>query len=298
MKSTLFLNSLTCVDHAFINDKGQVIGGSYHPNFEVTGQVEEVENVVVDFSKVKKELKAFVDDKENGFDHKLWIISGYSNVTSIQETGGYIRIETPALKLEMPRNAVKVFESSYNDSFIDTLEGEFNTYLTKLLSEAHPELGIEVKTTMTTDTFSTTDSPQMFRYSHGLKNSSSWGCQNHSHGHLSFIEFPRKARSDAGKSQSALYAAVAAMSNSLFINKENITADTPEALTIEYTTPRGRFWAEYNKSLTKMEVLDTETTIEFIAEWFVNKHRQILEDAGVVRVFISEGLSKGAVVDL
>lgn len=88
------------------------------------------------------------------------------------------------------------------------------------------------------------------------------------------------------------------MSNSLFINKENIIAETPENLTIEYVTPRGRFWAEYNKSLTKIEVLETETTIEFIAEWFVNKNRQILEDAGVSRVFVSEGLSKGAVVDV
>ena len=296
MQSTLFLNNLSCVDHAYINDLGYIVGGSYHPNIEVTGEVEAVENVVVDFSKVKKELKALIDDNENGFDHKLWVMPGFSMTPLLVDAGETIRIETPHVELDMPRNAVKIFDFRCNGDFMETLHAEFNAYLTAGLSALHPDLNITVRSTMTTNAF-TQERHQavMFRYFHGLKNSSSWGCQNHSHGHLSFIEYEFAAGRGIGK---AICELVEDLDNTLFIFKDNVTEEDDDVIAIEYTTKRGWFYAKYKKARMKIVVLDTETTIEHIADWFVNMNREVLAENGVTRVMVSEGLAKGAVVVL
>lgn len=293
MQSTLFLNAITCVDHSVINTSGQVIGGSYHPNFEVSGKVEEVENVVIDFSSVKKEIKSAIDHKEIGYDHKLWIIDGYSNC-SWSITNDTILIDTPACTLTMPLNAVRIFRTKYDGCFQECVEKEFDTFLTREIGDLHPGLNICVKTIITIDVHCNSKDYFLFRYSHGLKNSSSWGCQNHSHGHLSFIELQAKDRVNNGK----IFSLINKFDRAVFIFRDNIVAEDDATLSINYTTERGNFRATYQKAANKLIVLDTETTIEHIAEWFVDVNREALADNGVTRVFVSEGLSKGAVVDL
>lgn len=295
--STLFLNYITCVDHAFIDYRGRVIGGSYHPIFEVTGKVEEKESVLIDFSKVKKQLKEFIDHKETGFDHKLWFIPEYSEGSVIRIDENRVEIITPAVHLKMPANAVKVFNTKFDGSFIDTVEQEFDEYLTQHLKTAHADLDVSVKTKIIAQPFAQGSDYTMFRYIHGLKNSSSWGCQNHSHGHLSFAEFEWKPLKELPNKMAALDA-VRVLDNTLFIFRENIVAENDDYIQIEYTTCRGTFWAQYNKGLMKCQILETETTIEHIVNWFVEKNRTLLEMTGVHRVYISEGLAKGAMVEL
>lgn len=297
MKSTLFLHAITCVDHAYIDASGCVVGGSYHPNFEVSGEVESQENVVVDFSRVKKEIKALIDDKQRGYDHKLWIVPGLSVASYvINDAKETIRIITPTTELIMPLNAVKIFDHAFIHSLEHTFEVELNAYLTGELGDLHADLNIEVKTQNTMMCFSHSASPFMFRYSHGLKNSSSWGCQNHSHGHLSWFEF--KFSNDVSINWADLDSICCSIDNVLFIFADNIVADIDNKLSIEYTTPRGKFCATYDRRAYKIHILKTETTIEHIAEWFKNQYGALLASSGVTRVYISEGLSKGAVVDL
>ena len=299
MQSTLFLHYITCVDHAYIDARGNVTGGSYHPNFEVTGEVESQENVVVDFSRVKKEIKGAIDDKELGFDHKLWIIPGLSKASyAINDTEQTILIQTPTTTLRMPRNAVKLFEHEFVQSLDRTFETEANAYLTDVLSKLHPDLNITVKTQNTSTCFSHSATPFMFRYAHGLKNSSSWGCQNHSHGHLSWFEFEFDKDRQQSINWDELDRICAEIDNTLFLFDDNITHDDKNFVTIAYTTPRGDFEATYKREAYKIQVFQTETTIEHIAEWFKNRYGPVLAESGVNRIFISEGLAKGAVVSL
>ena len=74
------MQQVTTIDYAYINTEGQLLGGSYNADFEVTGDIEFNEQVVIDFGKVKKAIKQIIDGKFHGFDHKLWIIDGYSNI--------------------------------------------------------------------------------------------------------------------------------------------------------------------------------------------------------------------------
>ena len=84
MRSTMFLSDVTVLDHAYIDDSGFIVGGSFHPCFNVSGEIDGTEQVVVDFSAIKKQIKALIDSKETGYDHKLWIIEGFSNISDIQ----------------------------------------------------------------------------------------------------------------------------------------------------------------------------------------------------------------------
>src|SRR5574343_1490291 len=111
MKSSIFLSDLTVVDHAYINSQGQVIGGSFNPGFIVSGEVDPVEKVVVDFSTIKKDVKYSIDKHiddyhHNGFDHKIWFIEGYSG-GEYRQFEDKIEFKTPAFKARVPLDAVR-----------------------------------------------------------------------------------------------------------------------------------------------------------------------------------------------
>lgn len=302
-RSTMFLNYLTCVDHAYINDNGQVVGGSYHPNFLVGGEVDETEQVVVDFSNVKKQIKGAIDDNETGFDHKLWIIPSYSKC-EWDVVNDQIKIRTPACELEMPRNAVKIFDHNFIGSLQETAQVAIQNHVWKALNEQHPKSNITVECNLTTQMF--VRNPNMmfkFTYVHGLKNSSSWGCQNHSHGHLSWLEIEHDAFfsptcSDCKKTIEDVFNAVQDLYGAILIFKDNVVTNDDEKVQIQYATERGVWKATYYKAYNKIRILDRETTIENITDWFVEQNMGTLLRGHVKRVYISEGLSKGAVKEL
>lgn len=282
--STIFLNNLTCIDHAFIDTFGRVGGDSFHPNFLVTGSIDPIEQVVIDFSSIKKQIKAIIDDKENGFDHKLWI---YDKVSECEysQCDGYITVESPVLVLEMPTNAVKIIEGDAETAIAQQVERELN--------KLHPHNNIKVQCELTHANFSRNpDSSYTFTYVHGLKNSTSWGCQNHSHGHRSWIDFG--ADVNEKDKRDYLGALVYRLNDAVFIYKDNIVFQDDHRIVINYDTPRGRWHAEYDKLMNNVIVLDTETTVENILNWFVDNNKDMLDRCGVKRLDISEGLSKGA----
>lgn len=49
-KSSIFLRNISVVDCAIVYPDGTIHGHSFHPNFIVTGDVDEQEQVVIDFS--------------------------------------------------------------------------------------------------------------------------------------------------------------------------------------------------------------------------------------------------------
>lgn len=296
----MFLNNLTCIDHAYIDNAGRVIGGSYHPNFYVSGSVDESEQVVIDFSKVKKQIKECIDSKEDGFDHKLWIIPGYS-LCEIDVLGDTTRVSTPACVLEMPSDALKTFKNNYVGTFQETVQRSIQTHVWSHLNKLYPDIEVSVECQLTTNAFMKDPGKSFtFRYVHGLKNSSSWGCQNHSHGHLSWIEvehdmFYDPMCSDCRRAMQAVYDISRELDGAILIFEENIFEQTNDYIAIQYTTERGMWRAKYYKSRNKIIVMDQETTIENIVDWAVNKNFGALAMGHIKRLYISEGLSKGAV---
>lgn len=301
----MFLRNVTAIDYAYITPYGRVVGDSKHLDVIIRGGVDPVENVVVDFSSIKKEIKNIIDAKEDGFDHKLWIVDGYSDCEveeSTEDKTSFIKSEN--FLTVMPSNAIK--EISLNTNFFGNPFTEFSwsasikraikEQLTRKLTEKYPGVGISVGVDLNSTAF-THNTPFFFNYIHGLKNSTSWGCQNHSHGHRSWVEFEFFDEFIPPDRIQKLENAVSRMNNAIFIWEENITSLTGKKIQISYNTPRGYWGATYSKERNNIIIMQKETTIENIVEWFVEENSEILEEAEVERVYISEGLQKGAFKD-
>lgn len=313
--SSIVLNNVTVIDHAYIDDNGFVVGGSFHGSFHVTGKIDGKEKVVVDFSTIKKSIKNLIDDDEKGFDHKLWIIEGYSNICSINiknidvddtNKQTYV-IETPQVKITLPTNAVKIVTKlpvtvpEYGPEYIGYAISDF---LTVELQKSYPTVQLNINTILTNDIGVTQlpgcilHAPRYFRYVHGLKDSTSWGCQNIAHGHLSFIvaytNIEKTSHETPSKVIQLLNKIVDVLDLIVFVNKENFNKET-----ISYTTEqRGYFEMTFQNKYIRHVVLDTETTIEFITEFVKETWGDELQQIGVTKIIVSEGLTKGCIIDI
>lgn len=297
--ASIFLSQLTILDHAYIDDRGIVVGGSFNPDFIVSGDVDPVEQVVVDFSTVKKDLKGFIDDKEDGFDHKLWFIYGVSKgITTeyVDESGPRIIISTPSTTLDIPRNAVKMFMAK--DYSEETIGEVLSQELTTKMRHLYPTVRVNCLNTTIAHTPTIPNGTgeslpvALFTYSHGLKDSTSWGCNNIAHGHLSYVTIaPVSEKSIRLQEKIAL-----ALDGVVFVNKDNVVYHDEETIALEYTTSRGRFYARYDYAANHIKVLDTETTIEHLVDFVKEQYSDELVEVGAKMLFVSEGLSKGAMV--
>lgn len=295
-KATMFLSQLTCIDHALINESGLLIGGSFLPSFLIHGEIDECEKVVVDFSTIKKDVKAAIDSAQDGFDHKLWLIGGFSQIDQVPDfLKNRITLKSEAVELDVPLDAIKlVTASGYG---VAAIGKALENYLTAQLNKKYP--GIEV--VCTNSTFAQTVSGEkpttgFFRYVHGLKDSTSWGCQNIAHGHLSFLQLHKPKISTADE-LSLMSNIAEELDNTIFIRRDNVVQDGKDWVSIAYDCQRGHFEAKFNKHLHKTEIIETETTVEFLAEYVKENWFESLEGTAE-GLFVSEGLTKGAFVDL
>lgn len=303
--STIFNRNISVIDHAYINHLGQVVGGSYHLNVDIGGSIENNEQVVVDFSRIKKDIKEIVDSKEDGFDHKLWLITGYSRANVIFPAfSNNAFVHSNACWMQVPKNAIKQFDGTTDVR--ESAELAIQKQLQIELSKKYPNSNLFVKVSLTTEAFTInkkSDNFSFFTYSHGLKNSSSWGCQNVGHGHLSFIEWFHDSNysnecSDCMNAVKELKSKIAELDGAVFVFSENIESETEKEIKIKYTTERGEWIALYKKEENNIVVLPIETTVENITNWFVTKYDKILAQAHIKQIRISEGLAKGALVNL
>lgn len=334
-RSTMFLSEMTIVDHAYIAATGTVIGGSWNPSFLVSGKIDPVEKVVVDFSTIKKQVKSYIDDDDSGFDHKLWVIDGFSGVTKYivnDKEASFddlmdldficpntpVTIETPVGMLTGPKNAFKFIKAEPGQEYNTETAGLWMAeYLNEIFACKNPaidcalaannvdqDIKVVCSNTINAHTYLPDEIAPVcyFTYNHGLKDSTSWGCQNLGHGHLSFIQItvdPEKAdKYDVGPTT---YRIAQALNNTTFINRENVVEDNDSFVSIAYTTPsRGSFAASYSRddADNKIVILDTETTIEFLVDYIRERFAEDLEAISATGIYVSEGLSKGAYIDL
>lgn len=343
-RSTMFLSEMTIVDHAYIAATGTIIGGSWNPSFLVAGKIDPVEKVVVDFSTIKKQVKKYIDDDNVGFDHKLWVIDGFSGVTKYEVDGvgevsfdalldgagneefshtATVTITTNVGHITGPKNAFKFIKADEGQVYdTETAELWMAQYLNDIFAGKNGNIecdmlakneGQEIEVTCSNTINAHTYLPneiapvQYFTYNHGLKDSTSWGCQNLGHGHLSFIQIatdPEAYDNEASRYRdvnAVTFAIADALNNTTFINRENVTVDNSEVVSIAYETPcRGKFSASYSKADpdNKIIILDTETTIEFLVDYIRVNFAVELETISATGIYVSEGLSKGAYVDI
>lgn len=149
MASTIYVHNATHVDCSYISRSLVPTGFSFVPAFCLTGSVENEEQVVLDFSKCKKLIKQYLDDKEEGFDHKLLLPSSLGSAGSYTEKGKEFNLSICTdlfqFQLSTPRNAVKILEGdaskiqeyySFSDKALYEVTSDFYDALSKLLEES------------------------------------------------------------------------------------------------------------------------------------------------------------------
>lgn len=295
--STMFLSALSVVDHAYVTALGEVLGGSFLPGFLVSGKVSEVEQVVVDFSTIKKEMKQIIDSQEFGFDHKLWILNGFSKIDQVPDyKSNRLALRSKAVEMDLPLDAVRIVTAeTYDTARIGKV---FELYLTAELRKRYPSITVKC--------FNTVDAHALqppiprtgfFRYTHGLKNSTSLGCQNIAHGHLSFVQL-HNPKCSLAEDLNICSEIAARLDRAVFIWSENVYEKSDQAVAIKYSTEaRGPFFARYSVAENNLFILEEETTIENLIR-FAAKHFYRLLKGKAQGLFLSEGLSKGAYLEL
>lgn len=292
-QASLFLSNLTCVDHAYINTQGMLVGGSFNPSFMVTGEIDHEENVVIDFSTVKKRIKAIIDDKEVGLDHKLHI---YSDSNCSVEGNVVV---TPYLRIEGDQYYIRRLSGDCKN--MTPASKEMVNIIKRGLSPM--KVNIECLNSRTAHYYKSIHAnefvtrPLFFRYAHGLRQSSSWACQNIAHGHLSFLQGVAKKNGDESKVHTLIESIAHKLNNSIFVWKSNIVRTNDDSsILIEYESLNRGKWSMYiaGDIPQPVVVLDNETTIEHLVADLVDNCRDQLREAGVSAILMSEGLTKGA----
>lgn len=274
----LIINNVTQIDCAIVDKEGNLKGASYNVTALVSGGWNNDEQVIVDFSNIKKTLKKLIDDKKYGFDHKLLV-----------ETNEDLFYE---------EDFIISNNNYYNDNLFVQGDKHFcnMNFNEKVLGDyLSQETGLQVEIVLNEEPLiQYYDKGELFpfRYTHGLKNSSSFGCQNILHGHRSFVRVEDKQH----KALNELSGIIAkALNNVYFVNKEHFNTDD-YSITYKSKT-RGEWRLQFNHLEKKQRIIELpcDPTIENIVS-YVSKYVLIplsSESENVGGIFISEGLTKG-----
>jgi len=272
MNASIWFRNFTAMDYGYINENGLIHGNSLHVSALVTGNITNEESVVIDFSKGKKMMKDIIDNLENGLDHKLLIFKD-SNCKVEIDNCNIFTLSTPFIFLSVPSNSIHKCKCC---------KDELNQYMSNLLTSKMNEAGfdITIKIELSKDGFDKFGS--YFSYIHGLKNSSSLGCTNNSHGHRSFVEVYGDL---ALQDEIANY-----LNDKIMIYKDNVKETNYEHIIITYECIRGKYSSIYYKPHNWI-IYDTETTIEYMIKHIAEVFKYKLKGK---TLRISEGLQKGA----
>lgn len=329
----IYWENISDVDHAILFPLGQMVGNSYIATATAEGNNNNEEAVILDFSTGKKQLKAVCDSI---VDHKLWVNDRYHEIVYTDES---VIVRARGLDKQITFETMLPKDAVYVQSFTSDVATPFQyqkDYIEQAVRLANEDLSMKASTPemkitigINNKIFENARNKYFFRYTHGLPTSTSYGCQNICHGHLSYIELiPKDGVQEyivtryRGKSELnrlfdklgfRVYNQSVAMTpkytyygqhmaNVHFIcPTANVTDFAKKDNTIEYsikTNTRGYMlnkikFEEHDRFYNYIE-LDTLSTIENLGAFFkreMERHCPKLLEYFDVR--ISEGLSKG-----
>jgi hypothetical protein len=298
--ASIYFNKISVVDHTRILPNGQSRGGSYNFNFVASLPSTRMseEQVVVDFSSGKKDVKKIIDQhvfdpRENGWDHKTWVPTKCNDIRWVQIDEQAGCVDTPYLYLEAPLDSFRFLDSDVSDGMFATNEirGEMQDFVQETLAPQAD--GVKYEVTLDEDPYphvihhAMAKATALFRYEHGLRHSTSYGCKNILHGHLSYVHVGHEDQQIA----SAIALIVADMLDNSYVYHQGILQDG----WFSYENSRGRFGLRF-KQPKKFIALGTEPTIEnifdYVVEGLKTAHPAWMKELTFLEV--SEGLQKGA----
>lgn len=274
----LFVDQLTNIDFSYLCPERGLVGETWLANIELSGEPDQ-QGMICDFGIVKKQLRQWLDKH---LDHCLLVPENSPNV-SLRRHDKQLSISLvcqnqSAIDIQSPEQAVSIISSSE----ITPLS------VARWCEESIGQLFSNSKLAISFTT-EAINSPY-YHYSHGLKKHDG-DCQRIAHGHRSKIliwqngALSHELMNDWANKWSDIYLAT----------KEDCVSNDGETLTFSYEASQGHFRICIPHS--RCYVIDTETTVEHIAQHLADKISDLYpSDHIVVKAF--EGIGKGAIAEV
>ena len=286
----LFVNDLTVMDFSYLCPERGMVGESWIVDVILSGDLNE-ESMVLDFGKVKKQLKQLIDEY---IDHKLLVPveHQYSRVEHDEKSDrvkvDFIRPNNKSIHLNCPAEAY-AFVYSQNvtmPSVSDYLKDVIATHLPENVASLELNLRAEVINT------------PYYHYTHGLKKHDG-NCQRIAHGHRSkVVVFENQHESLKWQEYWAkrwcdIYIGstedIVDVSETVFVLPDD---NSEQHHIFAYESSQGRFELAIPK--TESEMMDTDTTVECLAQFMADEHKRLHCNSDF-KVLAYEGVGKGAI---
>lgn len=286
----LFVNDLTVMDFSYLCPKRGMVGESWIVDVILNGDLNE-ESMVLDFGKVKKQLKYLIDEY---IDHKLLVpIEHHFSHIEHDEKSDTVKVDfnrpnNQSIHLNCPAEAY-AFVYSQNvtmPSVSDYLKDVIATHLPENVEGIELNLRAEVINT------------PYYHYTHGLKKHDG-NCQRIAHGHRSKVvvfenqQESLKLQEYWAKRWCDIYIGstedIVDVSDTVFTLPDG---DFAQHHVFAYESSQGRFELAIPKA--ESELLATDTTVECLAQYMADEHKR-MQSTSEFKVMAYEGVGKGAI---
>ncbi|MDD8057819.1 MULTISPECIES: 6-carboxytetrahydropterin synthase [Shewanella] len=284
----LFVKDLTVIDFSYLCPIRGMVGESWIVDVLLDGGLDE-QNMVLDFSKVKRTIKNTIDDIA---DHRLLIPTACSEVRW-QQKGDRVWMDFTSQKgdihLACPSQAFALIPTEIIDF------ESVNDFLKKALREALPDNVQGISLTLRNEAL---DTP-FYHYSHGLRKHDG-NCQRIAHGHRSPVTVFENGIAEPkwdqywadrwqdvylGTEEDLVPVATLALSKQTSISDETHFG-------FHYMAPQGDFQLAMPKQCC--DLIPHDTTVELLAEYMATTLANKVPESHF-KVIAYEGIGKGAI---
>lgn len=288
----LFVNDLTVMDFSYLCPKRGMVGESWIVDVILNGDLNE-ESMVLDFGKVKKQLKGLIDLY---VDHKLLIPMdhAYTQVHHMPD-GDRVKVHfnrpDRSIHLNCPDEA---YAFIYSD---EVTMDSVKQYLKQIIATQLPGNVAAIELILRTEVIET----PFYHYTHGLKKHDG-NCQRIAHGHRSKVDVKLNGESQEAwqaywaKRWEDIYIGTTedlVTESSLFVDDSD-PAQNGEHFIFAYEASQGRFELAIPKE--ECEIIDTDSTVECLAQFMAEEQKKQTPNADIT-ILAYEGVGKGAIVN-
>ncbi|MEZ8317820.1 6-pyruvoyl trahydropterin synthase family protein [Vibrio splendidus] len=286
----LFVRDLTVIDSSYICEHRGVVGDSWILDVTMSGELNEM-SMVLDFSKVKKQIKHLVDEH---VDHRLLLPMQSAAVVLQASKAGYSQVDVlrgdKSLHLHCPDEAYCLI-----DAEAITIES-VTAHVYHILRDNLPSNVTGLEITLRHENIN----GAFYHYTHGLKKHDG-NCQRIAHGHRSPIEILVDGQRDEQREQAFaqrwedIYLGSKedqVSISSLNLSEQAQSVNDESHYGFRYTAPQGEFELAIAKSET--EILPTDTTVELLAGYIADQVEPSLTESQSLQIVAYEGVGKGA----
>ncbi len=278
----LFVNDLTVIDFSYFDTQRGIVGESWIVNIELEGELDG-QGMVFDFGHVKKQIKQLIDQE---IDHRF-VISSMTKSLTAETKKDCTTLEwtniSGTYRHQSPASAIAIIDTKTINQ--KSIAAHLEARITEILPSNVHSVTLSLRQENINDAY--------YHYSHGLQKHDG-NCQRIVHGHRSRLEIYRNHQRD-----NDLEDLWAARFRNIYIGTNAdldgaCDIDGKPHLTFSYTASQGYF--ELTLPSKKVYLIDTDTTVELIADHIAEQCRLAHEDDHfLVRAF--EGVGKGAIAE-